>query len=206
VIDPEAGTPHVQLHASNPSKLTLRRRAACLLLAASRAHKQVLESSPCPDNPLKVTIRGAPVTNQHLSSPLEIESSPAELDADAAADTSSSPSPSASPVSSIHCAFSSESPSPMANVEALIAMGTSPESPKATPPVNRSQRPALANPTNKLAPQVTLFCNRCVLALHCLVCLHVCVVPPISLLSMPLFPSPIPCQPLFPTLIAIMMQ
>ncbi len=167
MIDPEAGTPHVQLHASNPSKLTLRRRAACLLLAASRAHKQVLESSPCPDNPLKVTIRGAPVTNQHLSSPLEIESSPAELDADAAANTSGSTSPSFSPVSSTHSAFLSESPPPMAIVEALIALGTSLESPKATPLVNRSQRPALANLTNKLTPQVTLFSNHCVLAKHC---------------------------------------
>ena len=168
VFDPEAGTPHVQLHASNPRKLTFRRRAAWRLLAASRAHKQVLQSSPCPDHPLKVTIRGVPVTNQHLSSPLKVESSPAELDADAAADTSSSPSPSSSPVSTIHSAFLSELPSPMAIEEALITVGTSPESPKVTPLVNRSQRPALANLTNRLTPQVILFCDHCVLAKHCI--------------------------------------
>ncbi len=170
VIDPEAGTPHVQLHGSNPRKLTFKRRAAWVprLLAASRAHKQVLQSSPCPDHPLKVTIRGVPVTNQHLSSPLKVESSPAELDADAAADTSSSPSPSSSPVSTIHSAFLSELPSPMAIEEALITVGTSPESPKVTPLVNRSQRPALANLTNRLTPQVILFCDHCVLAKHCI--------------------------------------
>jgi len=117
---------------------------------------------------LQVTISGAPVTNQHLSSPLKVESSPAELDADAAADTSSSPSPSSSPVSTIHSAFLSELPSPMAIEEALITVGTSPESPKVTPLVNRSQRPALANLTNRLTPQVILFCDHCVLAKHCI--------------------------------------
>ncbi|KAL0034923.1 hypothetical protein WJX79_000662 [Trebouxia sp. C0005] len=48
VLDPETGTPDVQLQASNPGKETLTS-----LLAASRAHKQGLQSSPCPDNPLK---------------------------------------------------------------------------------------------------------------------------------------------------------
>ncbi len=170
VFDPEAGSPYVQLHASNPRKVTLGRRASWRrrLRAASRAHWQGLRSSPCPDNPLKATVRGLPVTNHHLSTPLEVESSPAELDADAAANTSSSPSPSASLVCSLHSAFLSESPSPLADVEAQVTMGPSPDSPKGTLLVNRSQRPALANPTNKLTPQVTLCSKCCVLAKHCI--------------------------------------
>ncbi|KAA6428233.1 MAG: hypothetical protein FRX49_01829 [Trebouxia sp. A1-2] len=117
------------------------------LLAASYA------SAPCFDNPLEVTVRGAPVISQVPSSPLDTESSPAELDADAAADTSSSTSPLASPVRSIHSALLNELPSPMAIVEALCAMGTPAESPKATPLVNLSQRPALGNLTNRFTPQ-----------------------------------------------------
>ena len=159
VFDPEAGTPYVQLHASNPRKVTLRRRASWRrrFLAASRAHRQGLQSSPCPDNPLKVTVRGLPVHNQHPSSPLEVESSPAELDADAAASTSNSPSPSVSPVSTLHSAFFSESPSARADVEAQVTMGPAPDSPKGTPLVLRSQSLTLAK---ELIPQVTL-CSKC---------------------------------------------
>jgi len=128
------------------------------LLAASCA------LAPCPDNPLEVTVRGALVTSQLPSSPLEVESSPAELDADAAASTSSSPCPLSSPITSIHSALLSELPSPMACVEALCAMGTPSEGPRASPLVNTSQRPALANLTNGLTPQVTLFSSCCVFA------------------------------------------
>ncbi|KAL0024408.1 hypothetical protein WJX77_000001 [Trebouxia sp. C0004] len=99
----------------------------------------------------EITVRGAPVTSQHISSLLEVESPPAELDTDAAA---SSQSFSSSPVSSIHSAFLSELQSPKTIVKALTAMDTTPESPKATPLVNRSQRPAKL--TNKLIPQATM--------------------------------------------------
>ena len=131
------------------------------LLAASCA------PAPCLDSPLGVTVGGAPVTGQNPSSPLGMESSPAELDADAAADTSSSPSPSSSSLHSIPSALLSEFPSPMASVEALCAVRTPFESPKASPLVNPSQRPALANLTNRLTPPVTLFSSGCVLAKHC---------------------------------------
>ncbi|KAL0034946.1 hypothetical protein WJX79_001939 [Trebouxia sp. C0005] len=149
VFDPEAGTPDVQLHASNPRKVTLTS-----LLAASCAHKQDLRSSPCPDNPLKVIIRGVPITKQHPSSPMEVDSSPAELDA--AASTSSSPSPSASPVNSLHSAFLSESPSARANMEALSAMDTFLQSPKGTPLVNRSQRLTLAKELTRQARSLSI--------------------------------------------------
>ena len=117
---------------------------------------------------------------------MEVESTPAELDADATADIFSSPS--ASSVTSTHSAFLSDLPSPWACVkaltaavtpcespqatpivDALTAMGTSPKSPMATPLVSESQRPALANLTNRLTPQVTLFSNCCALAKHCIV-------------------------------------
>ncbi|DBA99050.1 TPA: hypothetical protein ACH3X1_014190 [Trebouxia sp. C0004] len=155
VCEPEEGSSYGQLHGGNPRKVTFRRRAAWLSVA-SCARQQVLGSSHCPDDPLTGTITSASVTNHHLSSPLEVEWLPAELDADAAADTSSSPSPLISPVSSLHSIVISEAPSPMANVEAQITMGPSPESPKGTPMVNRLQRPYLANPSNELTPQVTL--------------------------------------------------
>ncbi|DBA65584.1 TPA: hypothetical protein ACH3X2_002653 [Trebouxia sp. C0005] len=145
VLDPETGTPDVQLQASNPGKETLTS-----LLAASRAHKQGLQSSPCPDNPLKVTIRGVPITNQHLSSSSLVVGSSPELDANAAASTSNSPSPWVSPVSSLHSAFLRETPSAWVKVEALSAMDTSPQSPKGIPLVNRSQRLTLAK---ELTPQ-----------------------------------------------------
>ncbi len=130
------------------------------LLAASCA------PAPCLDNPLEVTVRG--VTSQVPSSPLEAELSPAELDAAAAASTSHSPAPWASPTASIHSALVSELPSAMACVEALCAMGTPSEGPKASPPVNMAPRPALANLTNELTAQVTLFSSRCTLARHAL--------------------------------------
>ncbi|KAL0054454.1 hypothetical protein WJX82_009137 [Trebouxia sp. C0006] len=117
------------------------------LLAASCA------LASCPDIPLEVTVRGAPVISQVPSSPLEVESSPAELYADAAADTSSSPSPLASPITSITSALLSKLPSPMACVEALCDMGTPSEGPKPSPLVNMSPRPALTNLTNGLTPQ-----------------------------------------------------
>ncbi len=134
------------------------------LLAAPRAHWQGLRSSPCPD-PLKVTVRGLPVTYQNPSSPLEMESSPAELDADAAASTSNNPTPSVSPVGTLHSAFVSEMPSARANVEAQVTMSPSPDSPKVFPLVNRSQSLTLAV---KVTPQVTLCSKCCVLAKHCI--------------------------------------
>ena len=87
---------------------------------------------------LQVTISDATVTTQHLSSPVEVESSLAELDANATADTSSSPSP--SPVTSIHSAFLRELPSPRTIVKALTAVGTPFESPRATPIVEALNR------------------------------------------------------------------
>ena len=117
---------------------------------------------------LQVTISGAPATtSQHFASPLEVESPPAELDADAAADTSTSSSPSTS-LNSIHSAFLSKLPSPVDVAKVLTTMGSPAGSPKATPLVNGSQRPALANLTNRLTPQVTLFSNCCALATHCI--------------------------------------
>ena len=167
VVDPKASSPYVQLHASNPRKVTLKQGAPQQqrLLAPSHAQRQGLQSSPCPDNPLKVAVRGLPVSNQHPSSPLEVESSPAELDADAAASTSSSPCPLVSPVATLHSAFLSESPSPLADVEAQVSMGPSPDSPKGIPLVNSSQGLTLAK---ELTPQVTLCPKCCVLAKHCM--------------------------------------
>ncbi|KAL0038937.1 hypothetical protein WJX77_002633 [Trebouxia sp. C0004] len=80
-------------------------------------------------NPRKGPITSASVTKHHLSSHLEVQSLPAELDA---GDISSSTPPLA---------------------KAQITMGPSPESPKSTPLVNRLQRPYLANPSNELTPQ-----------------------------------------------------
>ncbi len=147
--------------------------------------QQTLQSDAKCALSLQVTISGAPATTiQHPSSPLKFESPPAELDADAAANTSSSPSPSS--VTTVHPAFLSELPTPRTivtaltairtpfespkatpGVEALTTMGISPKSPKAVPLVNGSPRPALANLTNRLTPQVTLFSTCCVLAEHC---------------------------------------
>ncbi len=156
--DTVGGSSSISLSLSRPSSDS----EAGPLLAASCA------PAPCPDIPLEVTVRGAPVTSQHPSSPLEFESPPAELDADAAATTSSRPSPLASPITSIHSALLSELPSPMACVKALCALGTPSEGPKSSPLVNMSPRPALANLTNGLTPQVTLLSSRCILAKHCI--------------------------------------
>ncbi|DBB14157.1 TPA: hypothetical protein ACH3X3_001108 [Trebouxia sp. C0006] len=155
VMDSKPGSWHVRVHGSNARKVTFRQQAAWqrYFLAAPRAHWQGLQSSPCPGDLLKVTVRGLPVTKQHPSSPLEVASSSAELNAGAAASTSNSPTPSVSPVGTLYAAFLSGVPTPMADVEALITMGPSPDSPKGTPLVNRSQRPTLANPSNKLNPQ-----------------------------------------------------
>ncbi|DBB01060.1 TPA: hypothetical protein ACH3X1_000960 [Trebouxia sp. C0004] len=128
MCEPKAGSWYGQLHGSNPRKVTFRRRAAWLP-TASCARKQVLGSSHCPDDPLKGPITSASVTKHHLSSHLEVQSLPAELDA---GDISSSTPPLA---------------------KAQITMGPSPESPKSTPLVNRLQRPYLANPSNELTPQ-----------------------------------------------------
>jgi len=168
----------VRVHGSNPRKVTLWRRASWRrpFLAAPRAHWQGLRSSPCPDHLLKVTVRGLPVIRQHPSSPLEVASSPVELDADAAASTSNSPSSLVSPVGTLHSAFLSEMPSPMAAVETLITTGPSPDSFKGNPLVNRSQHLTLANPSNKLNPQVTLCSKCCALAKHCIAYLRVCFV------------------------------
>ena len=178
MMDSKPGSWHVQVHGSNARKVTFRQQAAWQrhFLAAPCAHWQGLQSSPCPGDLLKVTVRGLPVTKQHPSSPLEVASSSAELNAGAAASTSNSPTPSVSPVGTLYAAFLSGVPTPMADVEALITMGPSPDSPKGTPLVNRSQRPTLANPSNKLNPQVTLCSKCCALAKHCIAYLRICFV------------------------------
>ncbi|DBA65575.1 TPA: hypothetical protein ACH3X2_002645 [Trebouxia sp. C0005] len=142
---------------------------ACLTQKLSRGPKFVQTTRATPAGPANmVTISGAPATtSQHFASPLEVESPPAELDADAAADTSTSSSPSTS-LNSIHSAFLSKLPSPVDVAKVLTTMGSPAGSPKATPLVNGSQRPALANLTNRLTPQVTLFSNCCALATHCI--------------------------------------